>query len=211
MQKFKTWTVKDRHPELTLQDIIPISHRAFSLVSRNSETLASKEGAMNLLGVLDMLEALDYHFNNFITLKNSDSTINQKHEAVAYLNRVGQLYYFTKSDFTKELISNLDLDSHMSKVNYLKEFRMKNTAHRSLDWPKDESEEYRNRQALTMLGATNFMFLGNQEYILPIQKKDSNETELYYFTPETDHEIVMNQTYKLLELLIKNITKQNLL
>ena len=114
MQKFETWTIKDRHPELTLEEIVPVSLRAFSLVSRNNEALASKEGAMNLLGVLDMLEALDYHFNNFISLKNSDSNINQKHEAVAYLNRVGQLYYFTKSDFTKELIPNPD--SHMSKV-----------------------------------------------------------------------------------------------
>ncbi|WP_339609075.1 hypothetical protein [uncultured Roseivirga sp.] len=203
LQKFETWTVKDRHPELPLQDITRISHRAFSFVSRNMATLNPKDGAMNLLGVLDILEALDYHFDNFINLKNSDVEINQRHEAVAYLNRIGQLYYFTLSDFTARHIPNAI--SYMSKVNDLKVFRMKSTAHRSLDFPKGESEEYQNRQALTMLGATNSKVLGKLEYILPVQNKSTKKTEWHFFTPETDHEIVMTQSYKLIELIIDKI------
>lgn len=102
--KFNEWTVKDHYPEKSIQDIEPISLRAYSLVSRNSNCLGPRDGAINLLGALEMLEALDYHFNNFMELGNSDSTINQKHEAVAYLNRLGQLYYFIKSGFTKKFI-----------------------------------------------------------------------------------------------------------
>lgn len=203
LQKFNTWTIKDRHKGLPLEDIPRISDRAFSFVSRNKANLNSKEGAMNLLGVLDILEALDYHFDNFINLKTTNEEINQRHEAVAYLNRIGQLYYFIVSDFTVRHIPNAI--SYMSKVNDLKVFRMKSTAHRSLDFPKGESEEYQNRQALTMLGATNSKVLGKLEYILPVQNKLTKKTEWHFFTPETDHEIVMAQSYKLIKLMVEKI------
>lgn len=58
-QKFEEWTIKDPCPEMDLQNIQPISHRAFALVSRNKKGLVPKEGALNLIGALDMMEALD--------------------------------------------------------------------------------------------------------------------------------------------------------
>ena len=58
-QKFEEWTIKDHYLDKNLQDIQPISLRAYALISRNSKGLETKEDALNLLGALDMMEALD--------------------------------------------------------------------------------------------------------------------------------------------------------
>ena len=203
-QKFKEWTIKDHYPDKNLQDIQPISLRAYSLVSRNSKGLETKEGALNLLGALDMMEALDYHFKNFIEFGKMANTINQKHEAVAYINRVGQLYYFTKSSFTKKY--NLEPKLMMPKLDELIIFRMKNTAHRSLDAPKTEDlDEYQNRQAFTFLGATSMKFLNDDQYVFPNYNKVAKETEWRYFTPAADHPIIMKESYELVEKIIKEL------
>ena len=128
------------------------------------------------------------------------TAINQKHEAVAYLNRLGQLYAFIKSDFTKKF--NLEPKAILPKLDELYIFRRKNTAHRSLDAPQNEPKEYRNRQALSFLGATTLKFMGNQQYIFPNYNKDNDETEWLYFTPATDHPIIMEESYQLIEKII---------
>jgi len=201
--KFNEWTIKDHYPESNLQDIEPISIRAYALVSRNKKDLGTKEGALNLLGALEMLEALDYHFNNFIEHGKGDSTINQKHEVVAYLNRLGHLYYFTKSSFTKKFIP--DPTALMPKMDELIILRMKNTAHRSLDAPKGEPHEYRIRQAFTFLGATSRKFINDDQFVFPNYNKDTNATEWVYFTLATDHPIIMTQSYELIEKIITQI------
>jgi len=73
------------------------------------------------------------------------------------------------------------------KGKELSVFRMKNTAHHSIDYPKGESEEYQNRQAIALIRFDCEMHLNKS----PIQKKN-NETEWVVFIPEIDHEIVMN-------------------
>lgn len=201
--KFNEWTIKDHYPEMALQDIQPISLRAYSLLNRNNSALGPNEGAINLLGALEMLEALDYHFINFTQIEKGESPINQKHEAVAYLNRLGQLYFFTKSRFTKKYIP--DSESHMPKVIEFISIRHKNTAHRSLDSPQKEPDEYRDRQAFTFLGATTRKFLGNEQYVFPNYNKDTNETEWFYFTPAIDHPIIMEQSYNLIEKIINEL------
>ncbi|SMG18942.1 hypothetical protein [Arenibacter troitsensis] len=204
-QKFEEWTIKDPCPGMALQNIQPISHRAFALVSRNKNGLVSKEGALNIIGAIDMMEALDYHFNNFIEHGKGATNINQKHEAVAYLNRLGQLYAFTKSDFTKKY--NSEPKAILPKLDELYIFRRKNTAHRSLDAPQNEPKEYRNRQALSLLGATTLKFMGNEQYVFPNYNKDHKETEWQYFTPATDHPIVMEESYQLIEKIITQMLK----
>jgi len=76
------------------------------LVSRNKKDLGTKEGALNLLGGTRNVGGPWITTSTiFIEHGKGDSTINQKHEAVAYLNRLGHLYYFTKSSFTKKIHS----------------------------------------------------------------------------------------------------------
>lgn len=202
MKNLNLYKFQDKHSEKDLEDIYPLSERAFSLMSRNIEKINIDFGAMNVIGILDILEALDYHYSNFIHLKETDNNINQKHEVVAYINRIGQLHYLAKSDFIKNIIP--EVKTLLSKVEDIKEFRMKNTSHRSIDFPKGVSEEYQNRQAFSLLGIDTLLFLGKQQYVLPTEVE--NETIWNFFTPEEDHKILMNQTYKLLETIIKKIT-----
>lgn len=206
MKYFKSWTIKDKYPEKSLEDIKLGSDRIFSLWSRNIENIKKQfDYAVNVIGVLDTLEALDYHYENYILLKDSEKKNNQKHELSAYLNRVGQLYYFTTSDFVREYIPEpLEI---MTKVNELKIFRMKNTAHRSIDAPRNETPEIQRRQAISLLGFTSYFIIhgDRKQYLLPSDSKDES-SQWHYFTPETDHKIIFEQTYCLMKLIIKNIT-----
>ena len=47
--KFNEWTIKDHYPEMALQDIQPISLRAYSLLNRNISALGPNEGALHKL------------------------------------------------------------------------------------------------------------------------------------------------------------------
>ncbi len=206
MKKFDSWDFEDHFPEEELSDIFPISIRAFSLLSRNRNELKNNESAIHIVGLLNTLEALDYHFDNFIKLKeNKNITSKQTHEVVAYLNRIGQVYYFLKSSFTKTFIPNALQDC--SKIDYLKTFRMKNTAHRSIDHPKKEdTEEYSNRQTLSLLPIATGPIYDKQCYRFPTEDPPGSGLTRYIdFTPEIDHEIVMEQCYKLLERIIKSL------
>ena len=91
----------------------------------------------HITGSMQFVEGLEYHYNNFVShLKalaskaclEDDSMLD--HEIVAYLNRLGQLYYFVRS---------LDLLEICPKIVELYLFRKKNTGHRSIDYPlKDD-------------------------------------------------------------------------
>jgi hypothetical protein len=203
MKKFDSWDFKDHFPEEELNDILPISLRAYSLLNRNRDELKSNDSAIHIVGFLDSLEALDYHFDNFKRLKeNNNITSKQSHEVVAYLNRIGQVYYFLKSAFIKAIIPNSLQDC--SKIEELSVFRMKNTAHRSIDHPKKETEEYRNRQTLSLLPIATSPIYDKQCYRIPIENP-SGITEYIHFTPEIDHDIVMGQCYKLLVKTINSL------
>jgi hypothetical protein len=205
MKHFKDWTIKDKHPDKKLEEIGG-SDKFFSLWSRIHKNIKEEiDCAVNIVGVLDTIEALDYHFENYIKLKDSKNNNYQKHELSAYLNRIGQLYYFVISDFVKKYVPEpLQI---MTKVEELKIFRMKNTAHRSIDAPKNESPEMRRRQAISLLGFTCLIIDDNKkQYLLP-SDSGNGATVWNYFTPEIDHIIIFKQTYDLMEQLIKNITK----
>lgn len=201
MRKFSDWTIKDSFPKKELVEIEPISLKIFSLISRNKDHLDKIEGAVELLGALSMIEALDYHFANFLRQKDSEKNTHRIHEIVAYLNRIGQIYYFIKSDYTKNIIKNPE--NLTPKINELKVFRMKNTAHRSIDYPKGETSEYRNRQALTFIGFQVNYHMNYEQFVLPIEK--NSLTEWNYFIPEIDHPKVMKELYNLITKIVKNI------
>jgi len=207
MKKFKDWTIKDSFPKEKLEDIQPFSLRAFALINRKKNQFDESYGSVELLGALNILESLDYHFENFVRLKDSDGSKNRIHEVVAYLNRIGQFYYFIKSDFTKNIISNPILLT--PKINMLKVFRMKNTAHRSIDFPKDETTSYRSRQALTFIGFQTNYNLDKEVFTLPTENGDST-TKWNYFTPEIDHPIVMKEAYDLIYHIVQNIIQHNI-
>jgi hypothetical protein len=64
------------------------------------------------------------------------------HEAIAYINRLGQFYYFAKS-------ARINRANVLRRVTALMPIRMKFTAHRSIDAPRDEEEHTLRNQAFT--------------------------------------------------------------
>ncbi|WP_421803095.1 hypothetical protein [Flagellimonas sp.] len=202
MERFYSWTIIDRFPDNDLIDINPISLRAYSLVSRNKFQIERLPISIEILGVLESMEALDYHYDNFIGFKKIENKSKRVHEIVAYLNRIGQIYYFINSDFLKKILFN-PLDQTPT-LNSLKVFRMKNTAHRSIDYPKNESLEYRRRQAISFFGfQLNYDENGHERFILPTE--DIGLTEWHYFTPEIDHQKIMIELYNLITELINKV------
>lgn len=77
-------------------------------------------------------------------LANEDEALlldNIHHETVAYLNRMGQFFYFAR---------RLGAISRMPRISSLMPFRNKHTAHRSIDAPRDEAVVERRLQAISM-------------------------------------------------------------
>jgi hypothetical protein len=100
-----------------------------------------------------MLKGLDYHCDRFLSLiaslSNGLSTDEENllHEAVAYVNRAGQFYYFVESQLVKAKVGRLPTP----RLDQLMRFRHKHTAHRSVDkpWPQD-TEQLRGVHAMAL-------------------------------------------------------------
>src|SRR4051812_27351373 len=102
----KDFRFDDPAPGIPLRDITPFSSRALALLVRNREKQILATGFENIYGAIDMIEGLEYHYQNLITWIDHLSTQrfasqeterlrrNLRHEMIAYLNRMGQFYYF---------------------------------------------------------------------------------------------------------------------
>jgi hypothetical protein len=70
-----------------------------------------------------------------------------RNEAVAWVNRVGQLYYFTRSKLVMERLGQMTTPT----IDEILPFRMKHTAHRSVDAPrKEDTAELQLSQAIAL-------------------------------------------------------------
>jgi hypothetical protein len=104
------------------------------------------------------------------------------HEAVAYLNRLGQFYYFARR------IERLD---ELPKLRELIPFRHKHGAHRSVDAPQGEEPEVQVAQAM----AFGFYRLF-QKGVVRFQMPHAGE-HVEFCMPE-DHPVVLQQCADLL-------------
>ena len=200
---FKEWYIIDNYPNEILDQILPISEKVKSLLARTKNKLNGKEGAINICGAIQMMEGMDYHFSNFKNYSDANE-INKIHEIHAYLNRMGQFYYFGKSEYAKKLISNPM--NYLSNIIGILQFRMKVTSHRSLDFPKNESSYSRENQAFSLMGVQTFKDQhGNDQYIITLEQKEKNGLEHVIFNPITDHPKIMNECYNLMEKLINKL------
>jgi hypothetical protein len=102
--------LEDPAPDRSLEDILPISTRAWALLARQKQNPLLKTHFWNLYGVADMIDGTQHHYDGFETivkqlardpsgkaLYQNSTGRNLRHEVVAYLNRVGQLYYFNRT------------------------------------------------------------------------------------------------------------------
>ena len=123
MFKLKTFTsIRDPDPKKPLDEIFPISLRTATLLLRNQDKEIIEANCIRVFGAVDMIGGLEYHCDNLKEIAKKRSKIssrscerdeerwelerNCRHEAVAYLNRVGQLFHFADSKWVKKLVPN---------------------------------------------------------------------------------------------------------
>jgi hypothetical protein len=224
--------LNDPAPSVPLNDIFPVSFRALALLARNQKRPILKTGFLNIYGATDMINGLEHHCGNFkqiaqqlITMPmfSDESRMLEKrlrHEAVAYLNRMGQFYYFAKSPFVAKRISDaIKLIPTISKFIL---FREKHTAHRSIDSPRREDSAH--QQQLQALGLSSFSPLVFHpkdksktltdfrkmtdpkimygEFCLGFQMGGKGENEFINFCMEQEHPQISLETFSVIEKLI---------
>src|SRR5262249_27339491 len=145
---FPPYQFTDPNPALPLSEITPFSRRAWVVLARHQNGRAAKAGQMNIIGAIDMLDGLEYHHAAYMivierlaaeSLASEQSGLYHKHlvhEALAYLNRMGQFYYFAHSNFVRQFVP--DPDPIISTIVLYKPFRDKHAAHRAIDRPRRE-------------------------------------------------------------------------
>jgi hypothetical protein len=231
---FPPYTFQDCHPDLALKDIDPLSRRAMVLLVRNQNNRAPKAGQMHILGAIDMLDALEYHHAAHMRvigqlaqtplMSGETETLrrNLLHEVMAYLNRMGQFYYFARSAFVKQFVP--DPEAFIPTHLRIKRFRDKHSAHRSLDAPRPEDtphHQHVHAWALSSFGgwlfapkpataradgsqAIGLRFLSPERMWLGAyhQLQLYDEDDCLNFSMEREHPLIAEEAYKLLDALI---------
>lgn len=130
----------------------------------------------------------------------ANSIKKQVHEAIAYINRLGQLYYFFISDFVQKKLHNdrKGIQLLIPKIQEIIQFRMKHAAHRAMDLPQEETQSTKDYLELIFRGG-----LYDNDYNLMFQLNMGKGAE-YDFNLTKDHKIIMNEAYKLLQMIIKS-------
>jgi hypothetical protein len=223
------WAIDDPFPGVELEKIGVFSSRALSLFARCGDSAIGAEGFFSISGAIEMLGGMEHHHANFlyeragILAGESVSLDGMKHEAIAFLNRMGQFHHFLRGDFVKRTIT--DIGAVAPRTAKLMVFRNKHAAHRSLDMPRGEPLNARLNHQLGMMGATWTPRPGAQpitfrdgqvidlsdhqrslvrDYRMSFQITDHVSGQTEYFIPEDDCGMVMAETYGALESIIRH-------
>lgn len=204
--------LKDARENTPLEDIPMLSSRMSSLIVRNKHKIRDMHDFAQIWGSLEMVRGLEYHHSNFLihlqslSKKSSledDSPLD--HEAIAYINRLGQMHFF---------VNSLELLQVCPKIDELFLIRNKNTAHRSIDAPRKDSKFEQIWQAGCFMRRIfsgkvkpdfdpNKDMLKDMEIFLSPQRYLSEEAFVSYqllsndnhatFIPQKDHPIILKE------------------
>lgn len=106
------------------------------------------------------------------------------HEAIAYINRLGQFFTFARSH---------KVDAILRRASELMIFRHKHAAHRSIDAPRPDDTPH-----LQEVHAMSFNFHLMMEVSFPVfQIHDSNRVVTFHMN--SDHEVVMKEAFAALQ------------
>jgi hypothetical protein len=209
------WGLRDPDPGALLDEIYPFSRRATALIARSAAKTLLQTHFLQIAGTLSILEGLEYHRERFaetIARLASGLTVDHKplrHEAVAYVNRAGQFYFFANSNLVKQ-------KGNRPPIPYLKSiihFRHKHTAHRSIDDPRpDDTEELQAYQAMSM-GSYYMLFQPRSHSTLQssgtiwsrsyaVFQISTGEGKFYHLNIERDHDALMAEAYAVLEYVL---------
>jgi hypothetical protein len=167
---------------------------------------------LQVAGAVSMLKGLDYHRDRFVSLiaeLSGGVELDQAqllHEAVAYVNRAGQFYYFAESD----LVKTKGTPPLTPKLSALVKFRHKHTAHRSIDRPRlEDTEQLQTVHAMT-LSEFGGRLWQSKEKLPPgfsgpfwgraylVYQIHTGPNDIYELVIERDHEALMQEAYSIL-------------
>lgn len=227
---------EDTHEGVPLSEIHPLSERAVSHLVRSRNLPVLKHSFVNIYGAIEMMQGLTYHYTRFMSLVESCHTTVPtmhtagalRHEAVAYLNRLGQFWSFCKSNLVNNYCPSPE--KTLPTINKLIVFRNKHGAHRSIDSPKAEDVD-----DLQVMNAISLSILGGQFFhpkpghpspdlssaslntdkdlddfrcgcyrncFLGFQIYDAKQSTHVNFYLEQDHELIIGEAYNLIRILL---------
>ena len=211
----RKWYLTDPMPGAALATIEPLSERAKALLVRSRSTLLHT-AFIQVVGAVHMLSGLDYHFKQFVTaIQRGGGLLPQdtspiRHEAVAWINRLGQFHYFARS---KLVLRNVSVGT--PTIDQLLPFRHKHTAHRSIDKPRaEDSESLQVGHAMAMTDLSGTLWVPRPPFTPAESPMPSVQTHFLAFqlqasqgehrtlVIERDHPIVMLEAYSVLETLL---------
>jgi hypothetical protein len=140
MFNINDWNWPDPQPDSALADIALASDRAMALLVRNRGRPTLQTHLMQIVGAIEMINGMEYHHDAFIRLhrriaRTGDAKdLHLRHEAIAYLNRLGQFVTFARSGFVKSVGVIAARDAPTLERAMI--FRNKHAAHRSIDAPR---------------------------------------------------------------------------
>ena len=101
-----------------------------------------KDNEEKLGGLFDILDGLEYHYKRHLVyerrVSNGLPCCAACHEAVAYINRLGQLYDLFNSQWFVKYVKKEDVSQIIPSIYALMPIRNKFTAHRQQDDPRDD-------------------------------------------------------------------------
>jgi hypothetical protein len=230
-----SWWVTDEKPGIAIDTIEPISKRATCLIARNKSNHLLTTDFFRIQGTVDMMKGLDYHHANFMKIIEKlaivgmdgigrDLQVELLHEATAYLNRLGQFYYFLTSDFVSKQFPTAE--SLAPTVTKFVIFRQKYSAHRSIDDPRKETTRIQTAHAYSMSSMGGKLFqpkpnhIGGftptssvpemEEFIRNMWRNSYQQFQLitddpkgcHNFSVEREHPTIMQETYVVLKLVL---------
>lgn len=224
----ENWRLEDPHPGVSLEMITPISVRAQAVLVRSSASIL-RQHFLAVKGAIDMMDALDYHFENYgrarSQMREVDELIWEQfrtaeaatlrfqkqqalapayrsalHEAVAYLNRLGQFYKFARSEKVQGIAGAM---LELPRMSALIKIRNKVTAHRAVDDPRrGESSHFHEMSAFALSRASGLHYgKVNGLTVMTYQVKVSDH-EFENFCLEVDHSIIMQECYGLISAVL---------
>jgi hypothetical protein len=140
------WASKDPLPFGSEEERRSAPYMALSHVKAMAISLSMKQGQIDIFGAIEMLGGLQYHYQQFLRIRERKlsgavplDAPDERFEAVAYINRIGQFHYFANSAFCKQIMGRSAL-LEIPTLEKLLPFRHKYTAHRARDNPRDRYE-----------------------------------------------------------------------
>lgn len=208
------YKIKDQNPNKTIPEIETHSERVISCLSRKN--IESEETILRILGAIQMLQGMEYHFSNLIETQNKHFSVDPfkdselfiahmnrpefksesaklRHESIAYLNRIGQINEFIRSKFVQNLLPKTKVSKTLDQALRFRHFY---SAHRQLDRANEPDSKHITLERLMCVG---FLRTASGNIQFQLQEKNGVITN---FSIGEQHQIIIEE---LTNIIIKII------